>query len=74
MGHNIIIDEYIAPTCYSSGLSQGSHCDRCLTVFEQQEYLDKLSHNEVIVEAIKPTCESSGYSQGIKCDVCNDGL
>ena len=52
--HQIVIDQAVAPTCESAGLTEGSRCDLCGEVLVEQEIVDALGHS---------------YVNG-KCDVC----
>lgn len=38
-GHTVAIDEYVAPTCKSTGLSQGKHCTTCNAVLVPQKVI-----------------------------------
>ena len=60
LGHNMITDEAVEPTCVNTGLTEGSHCSRCDYKIEQEE-IDALDHtyNSVVT---KPTCEEQGYT------------
>ena len=42
--HNIVVDPYVAPTCQSTGLSEGKHCSVCGSIFVDQNVLDKIDH------------------------------
>ena len=41
---NIIKDEAVEPTCTQAGLTEGSHCDDCGDVIEEQKVLNALGH------------------------------
>ena len=59
--HKIVVDEAIEPTCEKSGLTKGSHCERCGKIFTEQEIVKKLGHNwdnGVVVK--KATTEADG--------------
>ncbi len=45
LGHNVVTDARVAPTCTNDGLTEGSHCDRCNTVFVEQETIYALGHD-----------------------------
>ena len=45
LGHNAVTDAAVAPTCTETGLTEGSHCDRCGEVLVAQETVPALGHN-----------------------------
>ena len=45
LGHNVVTDARVEPTCTNDGLTEGSHCDRCHTVFVEQETIYALGHD-----------------------------
>ena len=45
LGHNVVTDARVEPTCTNNGLTEGSHCDRCNTVFVEQETIYALGHD-----------------------------
>ena len=61
LGHDMIIDEAIAPDCINTGLTEGSHCSRCDDATTEQEFVPELGHsyNAVITP---PTCIEQGYT------------
>ena len=44
---HIVVDKAVAPTCSSTGLTEGSHCSACGTVIKAQEVIEKVEHNYV---------------------------
>ena len=48
-GHDIVIDEAVAPTPTKEGLTEGSHCSVCGTVFVEQKLVPKLEESTVTV-------------------------
>ena len=44
LGHNTVTDEAVAATCTATGLTEGSHCDRCGVVFVAQEETPVTEH------------------------------
>ena len=48
LGHDIVIDEAVAPGCITLGLTEGSHCSRCddMTVPQEETYALGHSWNE----------------------------
>ncbi len=68
--HKVVVDLGYAPTCYTEGLSEGSHCEHCGEVIVEQETLQSTGHlwgKSVYVK--KPTCESEGTTR-ITCEIC----
>jgi len=42
--HNEIIDDAVSPTCTETGLTEGSHCDKCGTILKVQEVIPETGH------------------------------
>ena len=74
LGHNIVVDEEVAPTCTTKGLTEGSHCTRCNDKTVPQEEIDMVPHTEEIIPAVAPTCTATGLTEGKKCSVCGEIL
>ena len=70
--HNEIIDPMVAPTCTTSGFTEGKHCSVCNEVLVAQTVVDALGHVEVIDPAISPTCIEPGLTAGMHCSICNE--
>ncbi len=71
LGHNVVTDARVEPTCTNDGLTEGSHCDRCHTVFVEQETIYALGHNVVTDARVEPTCTNDGLTEGSHCDRCH---
>ena len=71
-GHTVVVDTAVAPTCTSTGLTEGTHCSTCGEVLTAQAFLDKTPHTEQIKEGYAPTCFRDGLSDEIKCGVCHE--
>ena len=74
IGHTEVVDNAVAATCTTTGLTAGKHCEVCGKVLVAQELVEKLAHTEsnwlVDVEA---TCENVG-SKHMECTVCGEIL
>ena len=67
LGHNMVVDAGIDPTCTESGLTEGQHCTNCEYIVKQVK-INPLGHNYKTT-VIDPTCETKGYSMHI-CEIC----
>ena len=72
--HTEVIDGYVAPTCTTTGLTEGKHCSVCNEVLVAQTVVDALGHTEVIDKAVEATCSATGLTEGSHCSVCNEVL
>ena len=70
--HEEVVDEAIAATCTTDGLTAGVHCSKCGEVLVQQETVNAFGHTEVIDEAVEADCDSNGLTEGKHCSVCNE--
>lgn len=63
LGHDVVIDKAVAPTCINTGLTEGKHCGRpgCGQVLVAQETLDRTDHTYDDGKVTKPTCLTKGY-------------
>ncbi len=48
-GHAVVVDEEVAPTHTSTGLTEGSHCSVCGKVIVEQQVVPKLEKNEYAI-------------------------
>ncbi len=71
LGHDPVTDEAVESTCTKTGLTEGSHCSRCHTVFKAQKVVPLKDHTEVTDEAVPATCTEDGLTAGSHCSVCN---
>ena len=70
LGHDMVVDAAVAPTCTETGLTEGSHCTRCDHKVAQ-EVVDALGHDLVVDAAVAPTCEETGLTAGEHCTRCD---
>ncbi len=57
-------------TCQETGLTEGSWCPVCETVFEEQKEIPTAPHTEEIVYGHEAGCETEGLSDGVWCSTC----
>ena len=70
LGHDMVVDEAVAPTCTATGLTEGSHCTRCDHGVAQEE-VPALGHDMVTDTAVAPTCTATGLTEGSHCSRCD---
>ena len=73
-GHTKVTDSAKLPTCTADGLTEGSHCGVCNTVFVKQTVVKSKGHSAVVDPAIAPTCTVGGLTEGSHCENCNTVL
>ena len=73
-GHTAVTDAAVAPTCTTTGLTEGSHCSVCNEVLVAQEVVPATGHTAVTDAAVAPTCTETGLTEGSHCSVCNEVL
>ena len=59
LGHNMLTDVAVAPTCTQAGLTEGSHCSRCDYKIAQ-DVVVAIGHNYTSTITTKPTCTEKG--------------
>lgn len=73
--HNIANDPAVSATCTKSGLTAGTHCSSCGTVFIAQTVIPATGHTAakpVIQPLTEPTCTEVGAGNQItRCTVCD---
>ena len=60
LGHDIVIDEAVDPTCTETGLTEGQHCSRCDEATVAQEVVPATGHNYAANEEGKMECGNCG--------------
>ena len=65
------IDVATEPTCTKSGLTQGSHCKACGTIFIEQEETEAALGHDYQSTITAPTCTEKGYTT-YTCSRCSD--
>ena len=48
-GHTVVIDKAVDPTYENSGLTEGSHCSKCLKVIVEQQVIPPLQKDEYTI-------------------------
>ena len=71
-GHTPVVDEAVPATCTQMGLTEGSHCSDCKTVFTSQRTIQSLPHNFNQNNRCY-VCQSPYYSQGLTYEKASDG-
>ena len=72
LGHDMVTDAAVAPTCTKTGLTEGSHCARCDEATTAQKVVPALGHDMVTDAAVAPTCTKTGLTEGSHCSRCDD--
>lgn len=70
LGHLWMNDAEKAPSCETTGLTAGKHCDRCGYIEIAQEIIPVKEHIVVNDSEVKATCTTSGLTAGTHCSVC----
>jgi len=70
LGHDMVVDPAVAPTCTEKGLEEGSHCSRCDEATTPQKEVAALGHTLTFVNTL-PTAEAAGKTIA-DCSVCNE--
>ena len=78
LGHTEVVDQAVAPTCTTTGLTEGKHCDVCGETLVAQQTVDALGHTEgatVVENNVDPTCTADGsYDNVTRCGNCETEL
>ncbi len=72
LGHTVVTDAAVAPTCSQAGLTEGSHCSVCEEVIVAQEEIEKIPHTfgEWVTSRV-PSCTEEGEQTRL-CSVCQE--
>ena len=70
LGHDMVTDAAVAPTCTEKGLEEGSHCSRCDEATTKQKEVDALGHTLTFVNTL-PTADAAGKTIA-DCSVCKE--
>ena len=68
--HTIVKDKAVAASCTENGLTEGSHCSECNTVFTPQTVVPATRHEIVTVGAVAATCTTAGKTKKEYCSAC----
>jgi len=68
-GHTEVIDAAVAPTCTSTGLTEGKHCSVCNEILLAQEILDTVDHSYENGECTFCGAEDPNGSSGNKTEI-----
>ena len=68
LGHKVVVDPAVAPSCTKTGLTEGKHCEVCKAVLTAQQTLPVVHQfdNGVVT---RPTCSKEGYTT-YTCTLC----
>ena len=72
LGHSEVVDAAVAATCTSTGLTEGSHCDRCGEVLVAQKETPMTTHSLIYVEERAATCTQAGNQAHYACENCGN--
>ncbi|MCI8813965.1 MAG: hypothetical protein HFH61_01690, partial [Lachnospiraceae bacterium] len=73
--HAVVEDKEVAPTCTTSGLTRGEHCEICKEVIVAQEEIEAKGHGETEVRGEKEaSCQEAGYTGDVYCKDCDQKL
>lgn len=71
-GHTEEIIPAVAPTCTSTGLTEGVKCSLCGDTLVEQTVIGKGEHKIVIENASEPDVGVPGYTGDKVCDICGE--
>ena len=74
LGHTVVIDQRVEPTCTKTGLTEGKHCSVCRDVLTKQAEIPAKGHTIEKVEAKEATCTENGNHAYYVCTACGDAF
>ena len=72
LGHTPVADPAVEPSCTESGLTEGSHCNRCGTILVAQEVVSATGHQWDEGTVIKEPTETESGELLLTCQVCGE--
>jgi len=72
LGHTVVEEDDVLPTCTQNGVLGGSYCSACNTVFEAQEVIPATGHSYTVTsQSVAPTLNTAGKKTSV-CEGCGD--
>lgn len=68
--HELVINDYVAPTCETSGKTGGISCSKCGEVLVAQTDILPLGHEIVEDVGTLASCNDAGMTEGLHCARC----
>ena len=63
--HEIVVDEAVAATCETDGLTEGSHCGKCGETIVAQQKINALGHDYKWTDVQTVSCTTDGIREGV---------